>query len=117
AGDGSWAAEYGGGGCDTCFALLCLKRANLASDLTASLRTRSMRAGGSSGADLVKSKPGAANEDKAPNTKPGATKEPPAAAPPASRASDPEAARLSDELASAPAGQQEQVLEKLRDSK
>lgn len=32
--DGGWHGEYDGGGADTCFALLFLKRANLASDLT-----------------------------------------------------------------------------------
>jgi Prenyltransferase and squalene oxidase repeat len=33
--DGSWQGDYGAGGVDTCFALLFLKRANLASDLSA----------------------------------------------------------------------------------
>jgi hypothetical protein len=35
--DGSWVGEYGGCGADTCFALLFLKRANLARDLTGSI--------------------------------------------------------------------------------
>jgi hypothetical protein len=35
--DGSWVGEYGGSGADTCFALLFLKRANLARDLTGSI--------------------------------------------------------------------------------
>jgi hypothetical protein len=37
-GDGTWQGRYGQSGADTCFALLFLKRANLARDLTASLR-------------------------------------------------------------------------------
>src|SRR5262249_24635230 len=35
--DGSWQGKYSGGGADTCFALLFLRRANLAPDLTAAL--------------------------------------------------------------------------------
>jgi hypothetical protein len=33
-GDGGWQGDYGRGGCDTCFALLFLKRTNVARDLT-----------------------------------------------------------------------------------
>ncbi|MBV9125900.1 MAG: hypothetical protein JO112_21325, partial [Planctomycetes bacterium] len=36
--DGSWQGQYPEGGVDTCFALLFLRRANLAQDLTVSLR-------------------------------------------------------------------------------
>jgi hypothetical protein len=36
--DGTWYGQYGPSGADTCFALLFLKRANLARDLTSSLR-------------------------------------------------------------------------------
>src|SRR5262249_38945041 len=36
--NGSWQGRYADGGVDTCFALLFLRRANLAKDLTASLR-------------------------------------------------------------------------------
>ena len=36
--DGTWQGDYGTGGVDTCFALLFLKRANLAMDLTALTR-------------------------------------------------------------------------------
>lgn len=38
--DGSWQGSYGDCGADTCFALLFLKRANLATDLTAQLTGR-----------------------------------------------------------------------------
>jgi hypothetical protein len=33
--DGSWRGEFADGGCDTCFALLFLRKANIAEDLTA----------------------------------------------------------------------------------
>jgi hypothetical protein len=36
--DGTWAGDHGEGGVDTCFALLFLKRANLARDLTAHIK-------------------------------------------------------------------------------
>ncbi|MCI0463914.1 MAG: hypothetical protein L0Z62_43830 [Gemmataceae bacterium] len=39
-GDGSWNGEYSAGGCDTCFALLFLKRSNVAEDLSKRLRDR-----------------------------------------------------------------------------
>jgi hypothetical protein len=38
--DGGWHGQYPEGGIDTCFALLFLRRSNLAQDLTASLRGR-----------------------------------------------------------------------------
>ncbi len=38
--DGSWRGDYSQGGVDTCFALLFLKRANLASDLSRTLKNR-----------------------------------------------------------------------------
>jgi hypothetical protein len=38
--NGSWVGEFAGGGVDTCFALLFLRRANLAPDLTATLKGR-----------------------------------------------------------------------------
>jgi hypothetical protein len=37
-GDGGWHGAYAQGGCDTCFALLFLKRANVAHDLTVRLK-------------------------------------------------------------------------------
>ena len=37
-GDGGWHGDYTQGGCDTCFALLFLKRTNVASDLTVRLK-------------------------------------------------------------------------------
>jgi hypothetical protein len=56
--DGSWAADYAGP-VDTCFALLFLRRANLAQDLTASLKGKvtdpgevALKAGGVGGENL-----------------------------------------------------------------
>jgi hypothetical protein len=59
AGDGSWQGQYSQGGCDTCFALLFLRRANLARDLSASLKGKvkdpgevALKAGGVGGESL-----------------------------------------------------------------
>jgi hypothetical protein len=38
--DGSWQGEYSEGGCDTCFALLFLAKANVAGDLTTKLKDK-----------------------------------------------------------------------------
>jgi hypothetical protein len=38
--DGSWRGEFAEGGCDTCFALLFLRKANVAEDLTARFGTQ-----------------------------------------------------------------------------
>jgi hypothetical protein len=58
--NGTWHGEFGDSGVDTCFALMFLKRVNLAHDLTGSLRGardpgRTLRAGGGG---LSGSKPG-----------------------------------------------------------
>jgi hypothetical protein len=122
--DGSWQAEYTTGGCDTSFALLFLKRANLAQDLTAMLKgkvsdpdQRELRTGGASGADL-KSKPLGLNPvfgggaDKKPEPSGGDVRD----RPPDGAGS--EAARLGSDLVGGPdARQQEAALAKLRDTK
>ena len=94
-GDGSWAGDYGSS--DTCFALLFLRRANLAKDLTDIVKAGKsvLRAG--TAEDLQKG--------DGPKTRPT-----PAPA-------DAEVGRLSDELVKAGAGRQEEVLAKLRDGK
>ncbi len=63
--DGSWAGEYAAAGVDTCFALLFLRRANLAMDLTASLKGQmrdpfetTLHSGGVGGAALKDLPPG-----------------------------------------------------------
>lgn len=57
--DGGWHGQYGQAGIDTCFALLFLRRSNLALDLTSALRGKTgdpaevtLRSGGVGGADL-----------------------------------------------------------------
>jgi hypothetical protein len=100
--DGSWTAEFAASRADTCFALLFLRRSNLAPDLTTTLRGRVQDPGQRQlrAIDLD-------NVDRGG----GATR--PAGPPPA----DAEVGRLSDELVKAGAGQQEQALRKLRDGK
>ena len=82
AADGSWGASYPSDPVDTCFALLFLVKANLASDLTATLKgrvkdpaVRELKTGATGGAELFKSqpdlKPAGKAEDKTSETKPG----------------------------------------------
>jgi hypothetical protein len=111
--DGSWTGEFGAA--DTCFALLFLRRANLAKDLTATLQGRVKDPGAElhavDPATLGKAggpKPPAAEVDR------GGT---PTATRPAAPAVSPEAAQLSDELVKAGAARQAEVLRRLRDSK
>jgi hypothetical protein len=111
--DGSWAAEYPGA--DTCFGILFLRRANLAQDLTATLKGRVADPGhelraidpatiGKGGGP----KPPAAEGDK--GDTPKETR-------PAASAVSPEAAHLSEELVKADPARQAEVLRKLRDGK
>ncbi len=100
--DGSWAGEYGGI-VDTSFALLFLKRANLASDLTASLKGRvkdpgevTLRAG-VGGEAVPKVERGDTPSNDAPM--------------------DDEAARLKKELLDAPADRRDEMLERYKDAK
>src|SRR5262249_15076762 len=76
--DGSWRGEYAEGGADTCFALLFLRRTNLARDLSFSLRGKrdpgevSLRSVGA-GAENVQGsrgpKPGIASEGGRPDSR------------------------------------------------
>ncbi len=137
--NGSWQGEYGDsyGGADTCFALLFLRRSNLVSDLSASLRdrfknpgTKVLRAGGPVGG-----KPGAGGglespftpDSKSPAAKSGTgvarpggperTDTPPAPRRPAPAVEDTPAARLGGDLVRARGARQDQVLQTLRDGK
>jgi hypothetical protein len=87
--DGLWRGNYAEYGADTCFALLFLKRSNLARDLTARLRGRlkdeaELRAGGVGGGGL-KSLPKrigsgiAANNDQPEGERPSSAPPPPSA--------------------------------------
>jgi hypothetical protein len=109
--NGGWDNGEFRDGPDTCFALLVLKRANLAKDLTRALTSQmkgglsTLHSGGASGADLVKGrKPffdGPAPEEPKDRTVTG----------------DDEAARLGAQLGSASGEKQDKLLEKLREGK
>ncbi len=135
--DGSWSGAYPQGGADTCFALLFLKRSNLANDLTASLKgkildpgTVKLKAGGVGGEGLANKGATApknpSSNDRTPSNSPlqgaGASTRPPAEGTiPLLRADaepeDPEVARLRNELVGASSSQQEVLIAKLRTSK
>jgi hypothetical protein len=137
---GGWYGKFSPSGVDTCFALLFLVRANVAKDLTVTLRgrlrdpgTRTLKAGGV-GADAMRKKEEKVAE--ASDKKSVAEKEPPdltkkssptqlvdpkekLAIPPAPPENeDAQAARkMSDELVAAKAPQQEELLGKYKESK
>ena len=112
--DGGWDNGEFRNGPDTCFALLFLKRANLAQDLTRALKAQmkegmqsALKQGGFGGAGLVKGgrKPffdGPAAED--PTHKPAGDEEA-------------RAARLGKQFAAAEGDKQEQLLKELHDGK
>jgi hypothetical protein len=130
AANGSWPGKYQGSGADTCFALLFLMRANLARDLTGTLRSRlkgldrSLRSGGVGGRGLKgadagmtgrprrdpaqPSRPAAEARRPQPESRPTAPPQPPPAA------GDSASERLADDLVKAPASERDAVLEKLR---
>jgi hypothetical protein len=101
--DGSWTGEFAASRADTCFALLFLRRSNLAPDLTATLKGRVQDPGQRQlrAIDLD-------NLDKG-GPAPGR----PASPPPVDAA----VRRLSDDLVKAGAAEQEQALRQLRDGK
>jgi hypothetical protein len=120
--NGSWGGEFSGGGVDTCFALLFLRRANLAQDLTALLKGRikdpDQRELHAVGSDELQKKLGlkpAFGGDNKSEPPAGEPKEKPR--PGGSEKADTEAGRLSAELVDAAAGKRDEVLKKLRDSK
>jgi hypothetical protein len=144
-GDGSWwQSNFVGKVPATCFALLFLARANLASDLTIILKGRvkdpgivRLTAGGVGGAELKsgEARPITGLSDK-PDTKTDRGKSsrpkvelqqltPPAAtsdkamhaSPAAAEESNPDPARLTAELAQAPESRQAALIEKLQESK
>jgi hypothetical protein len=124
--DGSWAGNLGQI-VDTCFALFFLRRANLAGDLTTTLR-RGMKEGtqvelrarggddrfgeesGRAAARAARSQPSTDSESKRPRLEPPRSGLPGAAP-------DDEAARLRDQLVRAAAKDQVALLEKLKDGK
>src|SRR5262249_37248242 len=126
--DGSWQGVHGSYGADTCFALLFLRRADLAKDLSASLRgkvkdTVELRGGGVGFKRGDSIKPirspfedgiGPDSASAKPTTRPATRSTKP---PPATANAEPEVAKLSAELVDAPASKWSQVLTKRREGK
>jgi hypothetical protein len=115
--DGTWRGEFGDSGADTCFALLFLKRSNLARDLSATIRGQvkdpgeaTLKAGGVGGEGLTG---GSARLPSGIDSKgtadPGAERQRPAA--------DVPAPRLADDLVRATPAEQESLLQQYRDTK
>jgi hypothetical protein len=119
--DGSWQNDFATGGVDTCFALLFLKRANVAQDLTASLKGKVNDPGRVSPQLLMmiarQDNTSGAASAKVPSTKqdPPAKEDTTAAEAPATALTG-EAAKLCNDVVDAAPAQQEVLLEKLRDT-
>ena len=112
--NGVWSGDYGDSGADTCFALLFLKRANLARDLTAQIKgqvkdpgERTLRGG--IGFDKLRGKK---------NMRSGIeTKEAKPIEKPLPRAVDTESARLANDLVKAPDSRRAKLLEEMEREK
>jgi hypothetical protein len=130
--DGSWQGTHGRYGADTCFALLFLRRADLARDLSASLKGKvkdeHVLRGGVKPGQLTKGirspfeKDDAASETDPPKatSKPPRETTSPAREKPAPTTPvkvEPDVAKLGDELIKASPSKWQKALDKLRDSK
>ena len=125
--DGCWRGEYANCGADTCFALLFLKRANLAADLSARLgkvkdpAEVELRPGGVGGAGLTGRKKGIrhalAPEDKDSASADNRPKERKTLKPIPAEVENARAGKLSDALVQATGDEQDVVLKQLRDRK
>jgi hypothetical protein len=112
--DGRWSSgEYGGSGADTCFALLFLRKANLAGDLTDLLKKDFiLKSGGTLDKDPKKPPP-----ETGPTKPPDegtAVKPPPETKPTFTK---PDSARLAEDLVKSTRAKQGQILKELRDGK
>ncbi|MBI1917470.1 MAG: hypothetical protein HYS12_22450 [Planctomycetes bacterium] len=127
AADGSWQGSYASSGADTCFALLFLRRANLARDLTATLGRVAdpgeaiLKAGGVGGSDLKSGKreglrPALAPEDKKASSS-EQPKEPKKPKPIPTKVENARADRLSTFLVEASGPEQEELLERMQKGK
>jgi hypothetical protein len=128
--DGTWQGEYPQGGVDTCFALLFLRRANFARDLTSHFRGKLqdpgrvvLRAGGVGGDALGGATPpglkSALDPDKpgSPSTADATTDPKPAARPTPRTPEEAAVVKLSDELVRARPEKRKEVLDQLREGK
>jgi len=134
AADGSWEAQHGPA-VDTCFALLFLRRVNLAEDLTASLKGKvkdpgevTLKGGGVAGEkvggtslppvlDLSNSPGDTRAEGTAKQPLPPAASVPLVPPAPQEQTVEGQAAKLSADLVKAPANQQEKLLEEFKNAK
>jgi hypothetical protein len=128
--DGSWQGRYGEFGADTCFALLFLRRADLARDLSASLKGRfkdeHVLRGGAKPGQLTKGIRSPFENDASETEPPKTTAKPPRETTPPTRTKpapatpvnvDPDVAKIGDELIKASPSKWQKALEKLRDGK
>jgi len=123
--DGSWQGDFAGGGVDTCFALLFLRRANLARDLTLALRGKIEDPGevvlssGGIGGEGVKQRLGLKSALESPDMFGGTKTEgdAPRGVKPAAETNETEATRLSRRLVDASGEKQTQLIAELRDGK
>lgn len=131
--DGSWRGSYPGGGADTCFAVLFLRKSNLAKDLTKNLhgkvqdpQVKKLRAGGvgalelgpRASADETPAKPKKGPEIPRLTLDPAAPAEPRRPADtPASRSGEASATELGETLLRATPEEIENVVAQLRDGR
>jgi hypothetical protein len=121
--DGSWSGDYATGGADTCFALLFLRRANLANDLTVMLKGKVTDPGRvvlKGGVGIGDTRPDPKDDPKTkpePRDKPPPEliKEKPISPKPPDTKSDAE--RMAGELVQTDRPKQERLIDRLRDSK
>jgi hypothetical protein len=123
--DGGWKGDFSGMGADTCFALLFLRRANLARDLTLALRGKvedpgdvTLSAGGVGG-EGIKERVGLKSVLESPEMFAGPKNEGESArtATPAAHDADTEATRLSRQLVKAAADKQDELIAGMRDAR
>lgn len=118
--DGTWQGEYAESGADTCFALLFLRRSNLAGDLTArlgkvkDLGEAELKAGGVGGRRAIKPALDPQDRETAPDRR---SRDPEGLEPIPAEVENAVARRLSDGLVRATGAEQQRLLERLRDSK
>jgi hypothetical protein len=120
--DGSWRGKYAGGGADTCFALLFLRRSNLASDLTTALngslrpsrKIATLSTGGVGGKALTGGVGRKGKNDKDDHPR---KKQPKLVLPAPEDDQETQIARLSAQLVKAPAAKQGGLLEKYQKTK
>lgn len=123
--DGLWVGNYGDSGVDTCFALLFLKRSNLAGDLTAQLKGKVsdikvlLKGGGVGGAGLKGENKIRSGLDKGNKIESGLGKKKEMAKLPSipNEVEQNDVSRLSSAFLGASGSEREQLLKQLRDKK